>query len=80
MKLLFTIATILFLSVTAIAQNATVADLISLESTTTTTVTVQEVKEHITTATAITRLYRYENSRILKALTFKTKLDNPKLT
>jgi len=79
MKLLFTLATILLLSVTAIAQNTTGFDVITLENTTT-TITVKEVKVNVRATTVIARLYRYENSRVKKALTFKTKLDNPKLT
>ena len=84
MKAILTILFVLFFGLTAFAQNTNTNDTVEpiemgivLDSGIVTTGNFKEVK--ITSQTSVTRLYKFKNSRIKKALTFTTKKDKPKL-
>lgn len=77
MKNILTIIFILFISVAAKAQNTTEEVKVSTVEMTIVTETVNEV--NVETETQIARLYKFKNSRVKKALAFKTKRDRAKM-
>ena len=84
MKAVFTLIFVLFFGLTAFAQNTHTNDTVEpikmgivLDSGVITTNDTKEVK--IDTEKSITRLYKFKNSRVKKALAFTTKKDKPKL-
>ena len=77
MKAILTIIAIVFFGTLAMAQN--VSKEVKVE---TTTVGVEfniEVQEEIEKETEVARLYMFKNSRIKKALSFRTKRNKSKL-
>ena len=84
MKAILTIIFVLFFGLTAFAQNTYTNDTVEpikmgivLDSGVITTDHTEEIK--IATEKSITRLYKFKNSRVKKALAFTTKKDKPKL-
>ncbi|NND80712.1 MAG: hypothetical protein HKN53_12500 [Maribacter sp.] len=84
MKAILTLIFILFFGLTAFAQNTNTNDTmepikmdIVLDSGVITSNDSKEVK--IDKEKSVTRLYKFKNSRIKKALKFTTKKDKPKL-
>lgn len=76
MKTILTIIFILFIAIAAQAQNASKE--IKVETVEMTIVTVtNEVK--LEKETKVARLYKFKNSRVKKALAFKTKRDSAKM-
>jgi hypothetical protein len=85
MKAILTILFILFLGLTAQAQNIENNDTVEplkmgivLDSGIDTSNDYREVE--ITTEESVVRLYKFKNSRVKKALAFTTKKDKPKLS
>lgn len=76
MKTILTIIFILFISIAAQAQDASKE--VKVETVEMTIVTVtNEVK--LEKETKVARLYKFKNSRVKKALAFKTKRDSAKM-
>lgn len=76
MKTILTIIFILFISIAAKAQDASKE--VKVETIEMTIVTVaNEVK--LEKETKVARLYKFKNSRVKRALAFKTKRDNAKM-
>lgn len=79
MKTILTLIAIIFFGALAIAQDAN--NEVKVESTTETAITNTEVKIETETKTGneVARLYMFKNSRIKKALAFRTKRNKSKL-
>lgn len=78
MKTILTIIFILFISITVQAQNTSKEVKVETVEMTLVTVTIEnEVK--LEKKTQVARLYKFKNSRIKKALAFKTKRDSAKM-
>ncbi|MDT0622780.1 hypothetical protein [Croceitalea vernalis] len=79
MKAILTFIAVIFFTTTAFAQNSTKE--VKVETITVSiemNVTVQVAKE-IKTETEVARLYMFKNSRVKKALAFKTKRNKSKM-
>jgi hypothetical protein len=84
MKAVLTVFLLLFLNAAAVAQDAKTNDKVGTTQmdvvlATGLPVFISLEKVGTETQNSIARLYRYQNSRVKKALTFKTKKDRPKL-
>lgn len=85
MKAFLTLIFVLFISLTAQAQNTNSNDTVEpikmdivLDNGVNHSDSVKEIK--ITTEKSVARLYKFKNSRVKKALAFTTKKDKPKLS
>ncbi|WP_273274879.1 hypothetical protein [Maribacter polysiphoniae] len=85
MKAFLTLTFVLFITLTAQAQNSNTNDTVEpiqmdivLDGGVDDSASVKEIK--ITTEKSVARLYKFKNSRVKKALTFTTKKDKPKLS
>lgn len=84
MKSIITLVLVLFFAVMAMAQTqknhdkvyTTQMDIVLVVSL---PISLDMEKVGFTKKNSVARLYRYQNSRIKKALSFKTKKDRPKL-
>jgi hypothetical protein len=81
MKTIATLIFILFIGVTAQAQNATeLVKVETIEMTIVTNTTSNENKEAaLENKNEVARLYKYKNSRVKKALSFTTKRNKSKM-
>ena len=81
MKTIATLIFILFIGVTAQAQNATeLVKVETIEMTIVTNTTSNENKEAaLENKNEVARLYKYKNSRVKKALSFTTKKNKAKM-
>lgn len=84
MKAVLTVFLLLFLNAAAVAQHAKTNDKVSTTQMDVVLVTglpvfISMEKVGMETQNSVVRLYRYQNSRVKKALSFKTKKDRPKL-
>ncbi|MFT5736643.1 MAG: hypothetical protein ACJAU2_000889 [Maribacter sp.] len=84
MKAVLTVFLLLFLNAAAVAQDVKTNDKVSTTQmdvvlATGLPVFISLEKVGTETQNSIARLYRYQNSRVKKALSFKTKKDRPKL-
>ena len=77
MKAILTIIAIVFFGTVAMAQN--VSKEVKVETTSVGVELNVELQETIEKDTEIARLYRFKNSRIKKALSFRTKRNKSKL-
>ncbi len=78
MKTILTLIFVLFISVAAQAQDASVeTKATTIEMTIATSTSYEDVV--LETSTEVARLYKFKNSRIKKALTFTTKRNKAKM-
>ena len=78
MKTILTLIFVLFISVAAQAQDASVdTKATTVEMTVATSTSYEDVV--LETSTEVARLYKFKNSRIKKALTFTTKRNKAKM-
>lgn len=79
MKAIVTIIFIIFIGITAQAQNNTQE--VQVETIEMTIVTATETKNEVKTETTteVARLYKFKNSRVKKALSFTTKRNKAKM-
>ena len=78
MKTIATLIFVLFIGVTAQAQNTT--EEVKVETIEMTIVTATEKEEvKLETTTEVARLYKFKNSKIKKALSFTTKRNKSKM-
>lgn len=85
MKAVLTVFILLFLNAAAVAQDGKTNDKVSTAQIDVVLVTdlpifISLKKVGTKTQNKVARLYRHQNSRVKKALSFKTKKDRPKLT
>jgi putative exporter of polyketide antibiotics len=84
MKAVLTVYLLLFINAAAVAQHSKTNDKVSItqmDSILVSSLPISIVLEKtgMETENKLARLYRYQNSRVKKALSFKTKKDRPKL-
>lgn len=84
MKAIVTVLLVLFINATSVAQPTKSYDKVYTVQMDVVLVVSLPVSIHmeqigLTKENSIARLYRYSNSRVKKALSFKTKKDRPKL-
>lgn len=84
MKTIFSLFLLLFLNATSIAQPTKNDDKVQPAQMDVVLVvglpiSIDMEKVGFTKKNGIARLYRYQNARVIKALSFKTKKDRPKL-
>jgi len=77
MKIILTLIVIILIGTSAIAQDANTE--VKVETTTETVITNSKVKIEKEIKTEVARLYMFKNSRIKKALAFRTKRNKSKL-
>jgi len=78
MKVILTFIAVIFFTTTAFTQNA--IEEVKVETTNTVELNVEnELIKEIKTETEVARLYMFKNSRIKKALAFRTKRNKSKL-
>tara|TARA_R110002051_G_scaffold91370_2_gene160694 strand:+ start:13861 stop:14097 length:237 start_codon:yes stop_codon:yes gene_type:complete len=77
MKTIITIIFIIFLSLTAQAQNT--SNEVKVETVEMTIVTETTYELNLETKTEVARLYKFKNSRIKRDLNFVTKTNAPKM-
>lgn len=84
MKTLLTIFLLVFLNAATVAQHTKFNDKVSITQmgvvlVSSLSVSISLEKAGTETENSVARLYRYQNSRVKKALSFRTKKDSPKL-
>ena len=84
MKTIFSVLLLLFLNATTIAQHTKSHDKVyttqmAVVLADSLPVSIHMEKVGFAKENGVARLYRYQNSRVKKALSFKTKKDKPKL-
>ena len=77
MKAILTLIAIIFFSTLGMAQE--VSKEVKVETTTAAVELNIEIQEEVNTETSVARLYKFKNSRVKKALSFRTKRNKSKL-
>jgi hypothetical protein len=84
MKVVLTLVLVIFIGFNTVAQNTESNEKVTTIQTDvvlTTSSDTPSILENVETSKeqSVARLYRYQNSRVKKALSFRTKKDRPKL-